>query len=81
MIGPSELLILVILIILILIIPLIVILIVWKLWKHVRGRSSKVRYGRVITPESDLMRSCPKCGHIAKAFSTSCPMCGTKFKD
>lgn len=42
-------------------------------------RSDHTPYQRTITPESKLLRSCPDCGHVNKAFFVACPMCGTKF--
>lgn len=35
-------------------------------------------YQRVVAPESAVSRACPKCGHVAQAFSPFCPQCGAK---
>ncbi len=33
-------------------------------------------YSKVVTPETQLERSCPQCGHVTTGFSTACPQCG-----
>lgn len=39
---------------------------------------AKDNFQRVVTPESELARACPKCGVVSKAFGEFCPNCGAK---
>jgi RNA polymerase subunit RPABC4/transcription elongation factor Spt4 len=41
--------------------------------------AAKEAYSRSVTPDSDLNRACPKCGHVTKAFHPRCPICGRAF--
>lgn len=62
---------------------LIVLILGFFILKAISNRRSKVGnisatpYQRVVTPESDLSRACPKCGNVTKAFNSFCPGCGT----
>jgi predicted RNA-binding Zn-ribbon protein involved in translation (DUF1610 family) len=42
----------------------------------VRTRSRKTSSNRVITPESNLLRACKKCGNVTNAYHSYCPTCG-----
>jgi len=40
---------------------------------------SRNKYGKTVTPDSNLERACPRCGHVTRAFDRNCPQCGKKL--